>query len=57
MKSVGEMLFNAIYNISEVRIESPALIATSALNNGIEGPAIRFFCLKDDHHVCSQIKM
>lgn len=43
MKSVGEMLLNAIYNISEVRIESPALTATSALNKGIEGPAIRFF--------------
>lgn len=37
------MLLNAIYNISEVRIESPAPIATSALNMGIEGPAIRFF--------------
>lgn len=52
-----EMLLNAIYNISEVRIEGPAQIATSVLNKGTKGPGIRLFCLKDDHHACSQIKM
>ena len=55
MKRVGEMLLHGVY-ISEVRTESPPLMATSALNTGIKGPAIRLFCLKDDHHVCSQIK-
>jgi hypothetical protein len=56
MKGGGAMPLNAIYNISGVRTESAALIATSVWNKGIQGPAIRFFCLKDDHHVCSQIK-
>lgn len=54
-ESVGERLLRAVY-ISKVRTESPPLMATSALNTGIKGPAIRLFCLKDDHHVCSQIK-
>lgn len=55
-ETVRKLLLNAIYNISEGRMESPGLTATSALNKGLEGPAVRFFCLKDDHHVCSQIK-
>lgn len=42
MKKVGEMLLRVIYNISEMSIGGPALIAASALNKGIEGPAVRF---------------
>lgn len=42
MKRVGEMLLCAVHNILEVSTGDTALIAASALNEGIEGPAVRF---------------